>query len=220
MKVNFNNIELAQEQWRDIEGYDGMYQVSDIGRVRSRKSGEWKVLRGRNNGTGYLLVSLYRNGKQKQSYIHRLVASAFIPNDDDTKNQINHIDECKQNNRVSNLEYCTAQYNMTYNNLPFRKKNSKRLKIKDLYNPNLSIDDNLEIFRANGIECSKRTVVHLRRDLKLDKPKTKRDEIRPLYNPELSINENIKTFKEQGIECSRNTVKRLRRELGLTKQIE
>ena len=217
MNNEFTETELANEQWRDIEGYDGMYQVSDLGRVRSKHSGEWRLLRARNNGTGYLLVSLYMNGKQKQSYIHRLVASAFIPNDDETKTQINHRNEVKSENRVSNLEWCSAQYNMTYNNLPFRKKNSKRLKIKDLYNPNLSIDDNLEIFRANGIECCKWTVVHLRRDLKLDKPKTKRDEIRHLYNPELSINENIKSFKEQGIECSRNTVKRLRRELGLTK---
>ena len=216
----FTDTELANEQWRDVDGYDGMYQVSDLGRVRSRKSGEWKVLMARNNGTGYLLVSLYMNGKQKQYYIHRLVAQAFIQNDDDTKNQINHINEIKSDNRLWNLEYCTAQYNMTYNNLPFRKKNSKRLKIKDLYDPNLSIKQNLELFRAKGVECSKRTVVHLRRDLKLDKPKTKRDKIRPLYNPELSINENIKAFKEQGIECSRNTVKRLRRELGLTKQIE
>lgn len=217
MNNEFTETELAQEQWRDVDGYDGMYQVSDLGRVRSRYSGEWKVLKPRNNGTGYLLVSLYRNGKEKQSYIHRLVASAFIPNDDESKTQINHRNECKSENKVSNLEYCTAQYNMTYNNLPFRKKNSKRLKIKDLYNPDLTIKQNIELFRTKGVECSKRTVVHLRRDLKLDKPKTKRDKIRPLYNPELSINENINVFKANGIECSRNTVKRLRRELGLTK---
>ena len=213
MIENFNN-----EQWRDIDGYDGMYQVSDLGRVRSRYSGGWRVLKARNNGTGYLLVSLYMNGKQKQSYIHRLVAQAFIPNYDNSKTQINHRNECKSENKLSNLEWCTAKYNMNYNNLPFRKKNSKRLKIKDLYDPNLSIKQNLELFRAKGVECSKRTVVHLRRDLKLDKPKTKRDKIRPLYNPELSINENIKVFKANGIECGRNTVKRLRRELGLTKQ--
>ena len=214
----FTETELANEKWRDIEGYDGMYQVRDLGRVRSRYSGEWRVLKPRNNGTGYLLVSLYMNGKEKQSYIHRLVASAFITNNDDAKNQINHRNEIKSDNRVSNLEYCTAQYNMTYNNLPFRKKNSKRLKIKDFYNPNLSIKQNIELFRTKGVECSKRTVVHLRRDLKLDKPKTKRDKIRPLYNPDLSIAENIELFRANGIECSRNTVKRLRRELGLVKQ--
>lgn len=214
----FTDTELAQEQWRDVDGYDGMYQVSDLGRVRSRYSGEWKVLKAQNNGTGYLLVSLHMNGKQKQSYIHRLVAQAFIPNDDETKTQINHINECKSENKVSNIEWCTPQYNMTYNNLPFRKKNSKRLKIKELYDPKLSIKDNLELFKENGIDCSKTTVVQLRRDLKLDKPKTKRDEIRPLYNPELSINENLELFRAKGVSCSRNTVKRLRRELGLVKQ--
>lgn len=214
----FTDTELANERWKAIEGYDGMYQVSDLGRVRSRYSGEWKLMRFSRNESGYLSVNLSKNKEIKHFYVHRLVAQAFIPNDDETKTQINHIDECKQNNRLWNLEYCTPQYNMTYNNLPFRKKNSKRLKIKDLYDPNMSIKQNIELFRTKGVECSKRTVVHLRRDLKLDKPKTKRDKIRPLYNPELSINENINVFKANGIECSRNTVKRLRRELGLVKQ--
>lgn len=162
---------IENEVWRDIAGYDGMYQVSDLGRVRSRKSGEWKVLKARKNMKGYLQVILYRNGNKdrEQPYVHRLVASAFIPNGDDTKNQINHIDECKQNNRVSNLEYCTAQYNQTYNDLNLRKKNVKRHKLKDLYDPNLSIPKNLEIFRAHGVECCEQTVRRLRKDLGLTK---------------------------------------------------
>lgn len=214
----FTDTELANEQWRDIEGYDGMYQVSDLGRVRSRYSGEWKVMSASKNNSGYLIVQLSKYGKKKHFLVHRLVAQAFIENDDETKIYINHRNECKSDNKLSNLEWCTAKYNMNYNGLYWRRKNYKRHKLKYLYRPDLSIDKNLEIFKANGIECCGATVTQLRKDLGLINNKTKRDEIRPFYNPELSINENIKVFKANGIECGRNTVKRLRRELGLVKQ--
>lgn len=157
---NFN-----KEQWRDIDGYDGMYQVSDLGRVRSRKSGEWKVLRSGKGGNGYLTVQLWRNGQGKTIYVHRLVANAFIPNSDETKTLINHVDECKQNNRVSNLEYCTARYNQTYNDINLRRKNCKRRKLKELYDPNLTYQDNIELFKEQGIECCEQTVYRLRNDL-------------------------------------------------------
>lgn len=214
----FTDTELANEQWRDIEGYDGMYQVSDLGRVRSRYSGEWKLMRFSRNESGYLSVNLSKNKEIKHFYVHRLVAQAFIPNDDESKTQINHRDECKQNNRLWNIEYCTAQYNVTYNNLPFRKKNSKRLKIKDLYDPNLSIEQNLELFRANGIECSEVTVNRLRKDLDLIGTNRKyvRNKIKDLYDPNLSIQKNLEIFRENGIECSRDTVWKLRKDLGLT----
>lgn len=214
----FTDTELAQEQWRDIDGYDGMYQVSDLGRVRSRKSGEWRVMSARSNNSGYLQVQLSKDGKKKHFLVHRLVAQAFIHNDDETKTQINHRNEIKSDNRLWNLEYCTPQYNSTYNGLYWRRKNYKRHKLKDIYNPNLSSKENIEIFKANGIECSRYIVTQLRKDLGLINNKTKRDEIRPFYNPNLSINENIEVFMENGIECGRNTVKRLRRELGLVKQ--
>lgn len=170
----FTDTELAQEQWRDIEGYEGVYQVSDLGRVRSRYSGEWRVLKPRNNGNGYLRVWLYKNGNGKCLYIHRLVAHAFIENDDESKIYINHIDECKQNNRVINLEYCTAQYNTNYNDVQFRKMNSVRRKVKDLYDQNLTYEQNIEIFRANGVECSERVIRDLRRDLGIYRKYTKR----------------------------------------------
>lgn len=213
----FSKTELANEQWRDVEGYDGMYQVSDLGRVRSRYSGEWRVMSASKNNSGYLIVQLSKDGKKKHFLVHRLVAQEFIENDDETKTQINHRNECKSDNRLWNLEYCTPQYNMNYNGLYWRRKNYKRHKLKDLYDPNLSSKENIEIFKANGIECSRYTVTQLRKDLGLINNKTKRDEIRPFYNPNLSINENLEVFRENGIECGRNTVKRLRRELGLVK---
>ena len=215
----FTETELEQEQWRDVEGYDGMYQVSELGRVRSKHSGEWKVMKPSKNENGYLLVDLLQGGKRtrKRARVHRLVAQAFIENDDETKTQINHIDECKQNNRVDNLEYCTAQYNVTYNDIQFRKKNSKRRKIEKLYEPNLSIPKNLEILKENGIECCKETVVRLRKELGLTIKYTSRDKLKDLYNPNLSYKENIEIFMANGVECCRETVKNLRKDLGLTK---
>ena len=215
---NFTETELANERWRDIAGYDGVYQVSDLGRVRSHKSGEWKVMMAIKNSKGYLFVNLYKYGNIKHFLVHRLVAQAFIENDDETKTQINHIDECKQNNRLWNLEYCTAQYNTTYNDIHHRRI-TKRCKIKHLYDNNLTYEQNIELFKANGIECGEQTVFNLRRDLKLIQPhpKYKRDKVKSLYRPDLTYNENLDIFKANGVECSRRVIKELRRDLGLIK---
>ena len=165
----FTETELANEQWRDIEGYDGMYQVSDLGRVRSNMYGGWKVLRPGKCGGGYLFVNLCKDNKVKHCKVHRLVADAFIKNDDETKIYINHIDECKQNNRIWNLEYCTSQYNNTYNDIHWRRKTSKRRKLKDIYRPDLSIQKNIELFKEQGIDCSQPTISKLRRELGIAK---------------------------------------------------
>lgn len=171
LDMNYTTEELESEKWKDIEGYDGVYQVSDLGRVRSLKYGKERILKGNVLPSGYIQVGLHKNGRTKMKYIHRLVANAFIPNDDSSKNQVNHIDECKQNNRVNNLEYCTPQYNLTYNDLHHRRKqyNCKHRKLKGLYDHNLDYAENLEIFRANGIDCSKWIVEQLSKDLGLIK---------------------------------------------------
>lgn len=215
---NFTETELAQEQWRDVDGYDGMYQVSDFGRVRSKKYGYWMVLKPSRNTNGYLKVILFKDGDRKQTYVHRLVAQAFIENTDSSKTIINHIDENKENNRADNLEYCTAQYNTNYNDVQFRKKNSVRRKIGKLYDPNLSYKENYKIFKTNGIECCRETVRQLRRDLNLEPyPKYKRNAIKKLYDPNLSYDENLKVFKENGVECSKKVIFKLRKDLGLIK---
>ena len=167
--MEYTDIELKNEQWRDIFGYDGMYQVSDLGRVRSLKFGKTRVLRPGKNKWGYLQVLLSKGGKCKNYKVHRLVASAFIPNSDENKTQINHIDENKDNNRASNLEWCDSSYNLSYNGLRYRRHHTKpkRTKIKELYRPDLSYRQNLKIFKANGISCSIGTVNNLCRDLGL-----------------------------------------------------
>ena len=178
MKDNLN-----KEEWRDVDGYDGMYQVSDFGRVRSLKFGKVRVLRASKIGSGYLGVNLCKDNKTNNVYIHRLVAQAFIPNDDNSKTIINHINEDKTDNRVDNLEWCDYRYNLTYNDINHRRTvnrntpkhyNCKRLKIKDIYRPDLSSKENIKLFKDQGIDCCERTVWLLRKDLGLTRKYTKR----------------------------------------------
>lgn len=104
------------EIWREIEGYEGLYQVSNEGRVRSLgndKTRKTKFLKPYDNGWGYLFVVLYKDGKMKKFFIHRLVAQAFLPNIFNL-NEVNHINEDKTNNCVDNLEWCSHKYNTNY----------------------------------------------------------------------------------------------------------
>lgn len=105
---------MTEEIWKDIEGYEGLYQVSSLGRVRRVKSLKiGKILKPCKNLKGYCIVVLSKNGKHKTLTIHRLVAQTFIPNPDKLP-CVNHKDEDKTNNRVENLEWCTYEYNNNY----------------------------------------------------------------------------------------------------------
>lgn len=99
------------EEWRDVKGYEGLYQVSNWGRVKSFCKSE-KILVSFSLGN-YLGVKLRKNGNNKTCTVHRLVASAFIPNSKGFS-QVNHKDENKQNNDVNNLEWCDVKYNINY----------------------------------------------------------------------------------------------------------
>lgn len=167
--MEYTVAELEQERWKPIFGYDGMYEVSDLGRVRSRKRGEWKVMSAKKSRSGYFSINLYKDGKQKTVKIHRLVAQAFIPNDNIFNTEINHINEDKSDNKVSNIEWCDRRYNNTYNEIHHRRTKYKRDKIKSIYDPNLTYAENLEIFKANGVECSRDIVKLIRKDLGLIK---------------------------------------------------
>lgn len=110
-----------REIWKDIVGYEGIYQVSNFGNVKSlsfgpkniRESGTIKLLRQTPSNCGYYKVELYKNGKSKMMYVHRLVATAFIPNPD-KKPQVNHIDGNKANNVLSNLEWASRRENQLH----------------------------------------------------------------------------------------------------------
>lgn len=97
-----------EEKWKDIEDFEGLYAVSDRGRVMNLKTD--RILKPGVNGAGYEVVCLCKDGKKKQYYNHRLTADAFIPNPDNLP-EVNHIDECKTNNNVYNLEWVTASQN-------------------------------------------------------------------------------------------------------------
>ena len=101
------------EIWHDIEGYKGLYQVSNKGRVKSLKWGKERILRPGINSCGYLKVVLYKNTAAQHRLVHRLVAEVFIPNLEN-KPQVNHKDENKLNNCVNNLEWTTAKENSNY----------------------------------------------------------------------------------------------------------
>ena len=106
-----------KEEWRDIKGYEDLYQVSNLGRVKSLKDNKGnyreKILSNSTTTQGYLFVHLYKNGKVKLFTVHRLVAMHFIENSNNYK-EVNHKDEDKFNNRVDNLEWCTRKYNQNY----------------------------------------------------------------------------------------------------------
>ena len=100
------------ETWKPVFGYEGGYDVSDQGRIRSfRKGFRGKILRMKSDKDGYLGVSLYKEKKPKCFRVHRLVAEAFIPNPDE-KPVVHHKDENVQNNAVSNLEWVTNKENL------------------------------------------------------------------------------------------------------------
>jgi hypothetical protein len=105
-------MQEIKEIFKDIEGYEE-YQVSNMGNVKSLKYNKEKILKPKKNKYGYLQVNLYKEGNMKTHNIHRLVAMTFIPNPNNLE-QINHRDECKTNNVITNLEWCDAKYNSNY----------------------------------------------------------------------------------------------------------
>lgn len=134
------------EIWKDVVGYEGYYQVSNLGNIRSvdrviysdklhigtKRKLDGKMLKPYVNAHGYLALTLTKNGKEKSLRVHRLVAEAFIKNPNNY-DQINHIDGNKTNNKVENLEWCNNQHNVihAYKN-GLTKHYSKRIKQYDL----------------------------------------------------------------------------------------
>lgn len=122
-KKNLSIEPLPDEEWRDVVGYEGLYQVSNLGRVKSlsrrivyKDGREYnypsKVLKNQKVGAGFRSVMLYGVNGNKQYFVHRLVAETFIPNPNNLSD-VNHKDGCKTNNILSNLEWCSHSDNQT-----------------------------------------------------------------------------------------------------------
>lgn len=101
-----------QETWKDIKDYENLYQVSNLGKIRSIGYNKEKILKTFKDRK-YLSVNLYKNKKHKKHRVHRLVAQAFVLNPNNYP-IINHIDENKHNNNANNLEWCDIKYNNNY----------------------------------------------------------------------------------------------------------
>lgn len=121
-----------EESWKYIEGYEGLYKVSNKGRVKSlnyNKTKKEKILKPDINSNGYLLVKLCKDKTIKRFLVHRLVANAFLPNPNNLP-CVNHKDENCENNNVENLEWCTHKYNINYGTCI---KRSSKARSKQVY---------------------------------------------------------------------------------------
>lgn len=138
--ITIKKIRAEIEKWRDIPGYEGLYQVSNLGRVKSlnyNNTGKEGIMSFIPDKWGYLMARLSKDNKRSTFKVHRLVAQAFIQNPENLP-QVNHKDEDKTNNRVyvnpngsidpskSNLEWCTSQYNVNYGTA--RKRQSEKIR--------------------------------------------------------------------------------------------
>ena len=125
-----------EEVWKDIPEYEGLYQVSNTGKVRRlnyRGSGKTKLLK-QSTDKGYKRIVLSKNGKKKNHWVHRLVAIVFISNPNNYK-EVNHKDENPSNNNVKNLEWCTREYNNNYGTRNKRASESHKGKCKGKDHP-------------------------------------------------------------------------------------
>lgn len=154
-----------QEIWKTIvydgEVYEG-YEVSNMGRVRSlnyRGCGKVKELKPYVRTDGYLQVDLRKNGKRKKYYVHRLVAYAFIPNDDiKNKTQVNHIDEVKTNNHFSNLEWVTPKQNINHGTHNERSGKTRSKKVRcvetgEVFESTIEVERKLGLAQGNICQC-------------------------------------------------------------------
>ena len=151
------------EEWRPIEGYEGLYEVSSYGRVRSLdryvktcyeayKLHKGKILSPAKDKNGYLKVHLCCNGKHNIIRVHRLVCKAFIPNPDNLP-EVNHKDEDKTNNSVDNLEWCDHSYNISYGT---RTERQKKTNIQNGFWTGLSKEEYMKKYNQDRKEYRKK----------------------------------------------------------------
>ena len=145
---------MIEEKWLPVVGYEGLYEVSNLGRVRSlpRNTTKGKILAQQITKFGYLKVALVKNNVPKFFQVHRLVAVSFIPNPNNLP-QVNHINENKLDNRVENLEWCTAKYNMNYSNSKRVAQCTKEEKIITIFSSLIEASNQTGFWYGNISRC-------------------------------------------------------------------
>lgn len=144
-----------KEIWKDIEGYEGKYQISNFGRVKSlnyKRANCQKVLKECVGSKGYLSACLCKNGIAKYYLIHRLVAKSFLDNPKKYP-EINHLDGNKQNNKVNNLEWCTRKQNVEHsikNKLRKSKYGKDNPTSSIIYQIDIKTNEIINVFYGGG----------------------------------------------------------------------
>ena len=150
---------MIEEQWLDISGYEGLYQISNFGRVKSFYFKNPRILKP-HKVKGYSNVELYKNKKKKQFYIHRLVMENFCSIENMNVLDVNHKDEDKSNNHISNLEWMTHKDNLNYGSraekarMKMQGKNSSRSKKVRCIEKNVIYEALREAERQLGIPAT------------------------------------------------------------------
>ena len=134
------------EKWKSVVGYEGLYEVSNIGRV---KNSQTEHVLSPGVSQGYYYVALYKDRERKNKQVHRLVAEAFIENPNNYP-LINHKDENRKNNVVENIEWCTYLYNNTYNGLS--EKRSERQRGRPAWNKGKTMSESFRQKVSDGMK--------------------------------------------------------------------
>lgn len=116
-----STVEPVRVVWKQINGFEGLYEISSLGEVRNREGVIKKQGIKKGRGTCYKTVKLWKDGKYHTKYIHRMIAEAFIPNPENLP-FVNHKDEDGTNNLIKNLEWCTREYNANYGTAKERRR--------------------------------------------------------------------------------------------------
>jgi hypothetical protein len=167
---------MQKEIFKDVLGYEGSYQISNLGNIKSIKFNKDRMLKKHISNNGYEIITLHNKGKLKTHTIHRLLALAFIPNPQN-KPQINHIDGVKTNNVITNLEWATVSENTKHafdNNLCKNGENHYFAKLDnnsviEIFKSKLNIKQLSEIYKVSVITIykikQKANWAHLTKDL-------------------------------------------------------
>lgn len=104
---------MPKRKWKPINGYEGLYEISNLGEIKSYRKSKPKILKNIKDSNGYLVITLCKDNNKERKFIHRIVAEHFIPNPY-KYNEVNHKDENPSNPLYTNLEWCTHKYNINY----------------------------------------------------------------------------------------------------------